>query len=156
MIVWTLSLSLRTCKALGYEDCHSSSVLGRQSHVPSHTPHHTISMILTSVFLTPSFLPVSHWSFLSSWTGVWRLCKYTAGHEKTLIHFLWVCYAFTAFIWQHDFYLQVKASHFDGLITTILGYILLAGALIVCHVSSALLMCMELHHNVTRLVVVLE
>lgn len=29
----------------------------------------------------------------------------------------------------------VRASHFDGLITTILGYILLAGALIVCHVS---------------------
>lgn len=29
----------------------------------------------------------------------------------------------------------IKASHFDGLITTILGYILLAGALIVCHVS---------------------
>lgn len=35
-----------------------------------------------------------------------------------------------SFMW-----LQVKASHFDGLITTILGYILLAGALIVCHVS---------------------
>lgn len=29
----------------------------------------------------------------------------------------------------------MKASHFDGLITTILGYILLAGALIICHVS---------------------
>uniref|UniRef100_A0A665WG91 RING-type E3 ubiquitin transferase n=1 Tax=Echeneis naucrates TaxID=173247 RepID=A0A665WG91_ECHNA len=28
---------------------------------------------------------------------------------------------------------QIKASHFDGLITTILGYILLAGALMVCH-----------------------
>uniref|UniRef100_A0A665WG68 E3 ubiquitin-protein ligase MARCHF6 n=1 Tax=Echeneis naucrates TaxID=173247 RepID=A0A665WG68_ECHNA len=27
----------------------------------------------------------------------------------------------------------IKASHFDGLITTILGYILLAGALMVCH-----------------------
>uniref|UniRef100_A0A7N8Y705 E3 ubiquitin-protein ligase MARCHF6 n=1 Tax=Mastacembelus armatus TaxID=205130 RepID=A0A7N8Y705_9TELE len=33
----------------------------------------------------------------------------------------------------------IKASHFDGLITTILGYILLAGALIVCHVSSLLI-----------------
>lgn len=32
--------------------------------------------------------------------------------------------------------LQVRASHFDGLITTILGYILLAGALIGCHVST--------------------
>uniref|UniRef100_A0A8C5ADB5 RING-type E3 ubiquitin transferase n=1 Tax=Gadus morhua TaxID=8049 RepID=A0A8C5ADB5_GADMO len=29
--------------------------------------------------------------------------------------------------------LQVKDSHFDGLLTTILGYILLAAALIVCH-----------------------
>uniref|UniRef100_A0A8C4EXZ9 E3 ubiquitin-protein ligase MARCHF6 n=1 Tax=Dicentrarchus labrax TaxID=13489 RepID=A0A8C4EXZ9_DICLA len=32
----------------------------------------------------------------------------------------------------------VKASHFDGLITTILGYILLAGALIVCHALASL------------------
>lgn len=31
--------------------------------------------------------------------------------------------------------LQMKASHFEGLITTILGYVLLAGALILCHVS---------------------
>lgn len=30
---------------------------------------------------------------------------------------------------------QIEASHFDGLVTTILGYILLAGALIVFHVS---------------------
>uniref|UniRef100_A0A8C5ANB3 RING-type E3 ubiquitin transferase n=1 Tax=Gadus morhua TaxID=8049 RepID=A0A8C5ANB3_GADMO len=30
---------------------------------------------------------------------------------------------------------NVKDSHFDGLLTTILGYILLAAALIVCHVS---------------------
>uniref|UniRef100_A0AAQ4NX34 E3 ubiquitin-protein ligase MARCHF6 n=1 Tax=Gasterosteus aculeatus aculeatus TaxID=481459 RepID=A0AAQ4NX34_GASAC len=29
----------------------------------------------------------------------------------------------------------VKASHFDGLVTTILGYILLAGVLIVCHIG---------------------
>lgn len=35
------------------------------------------------------------------------------------------------------FYLQVKASHFDGLITTVVGYILLAAALVVCHVSSS-------------------
>uniref|UniRef100_A0A671WTR3 E3 ubiquitin-protein ligase MARCHF6 n=1 Tax=Sparus aurata TaxID=8175 RepID=A0A671WTR3_SPAAU len=33
---------------------------------------------------------------------------------------------------------HVKASHFDGLITTILGYILLAGALIVCHALASL------------------
>uniref|UniRef100_A0A3Q3ME02 RING-type E3 ubiquitin transferase n=1 Tax=Mastacembelus armatus TaxID=205130 RepID=A0A3Q3ME02_9TELE len=32
----------------------------------------------------------------------------------------------------------IKASHFDGLITTILGYILLAGALIVCHAMASL------------------
>ncbi|KAL3988012.1 uromodulin [Sarotherodon galilaeus] len=32
----------------------------------------------------------------------------------------------------------IKASHFDGLITTILGYILLAGALIVCHALASL------------------
>uniref|UniRef100_A0A8C9ZQ21 E3 ubiquitin-protein ligase MARCHF6 n=1 Tax=Sander lucioperca TaxID=283035 RepID=A0A8C9ZQ21_SANLU len=32
----------------------------------------------------------------------------------------------------------VKASHFDGLVTTILGYILLAGALIVCHALASL------------------
>ncbi|XP_068423101.1 E3 ubiquitin-protein ligase MARCHF6-like isoform X2 [Clinocottus analis] len=32
----------------------------------------------------------------------------------------------------------VKASHFDGLVTTILGYILLAGALIVCHAFASL------------------
>ncbi|XP_041847992.1 E3 ubiquitin-protein ligase MARCHF6-like [Melanotaenia boesemani] len=32
----------------------------------------------------------------------------------------------------------IKASHFDGLITTILGYILLAGALIVCHTLASL------------------
>ncbi|CAF95396.1 unnamed protein product, partial [Tetraodon nigroviridis] len=30
--------------------------------------------------------------------------------------------------------LQMKASHFEGLITTILGYVLLAGALILCHI----------------------
>uniref|UniRef100_A0A669D8H2 RING-type E3 ubiquitin transferase n=1 Tax=Oreochromis niloticus TaxID=8128 RepID=A0A669D8H2_ORENI len=33
---------------------------------------------------------------------------------------------------------SIKASHFDGLITTILGYILLAGALIVCHALASL------------------
>ncbi|XP_022603787.1 E3 ubiquitin-protein ligase MARCH6-like [Seriola dumerili] len=33
---------------------------------------------------------------------------------------------------------HVKASHFDGLITTILGYILLAGALMVCHALASL------------------
>uniref|UniRef100_A0A8D3DSN3 RING-type E3 ubiquitin transferase n=1 Tax=Scophthalmus maximus TaxID=52904 RepID=A0A8D3DSN3_SCOMX len=32
----------------------------------------------------------------------------------------------------------IKASHFDGLITTILGYILLAGALMICHVLASL------------------
>ncbi|TNN77286.1 E3 ubiquitin-protein ligase MARCH6 [Liparis tanakae] len=32
----------------------------------------------------------------------------------------------------------VKASHFDGLVTTILGYILLAAALIVCHAFASL------------------
>uniref|UniRef100_A0A3Q2CI59 E3 ubiquitin-protein ligase MARCHF6 n=1 Tax=Cyprinodon variegatus TaxID=28743 RepID=A0A3Q2CI59_CYPVA len=32
----------------------------------------------------------------------------------------------------------VKASHFDGLITTILGYILLAAALVVCHALASL------------------
>uniref|UniRef100_A0A3Q0R2Q8 E3 ubiquitin-protein ligase MARCHF6 n=1 Tax=Amphilophus citrinellus TaxID=61819 RepID=A0A3Q0R2Q8_AMPCI len=32
----------------------------------------------------------------------------------------------------------IKASHFDGLITTILGYILLAGVLIVCHALASL------------------
>uniref|UniRef100_A0A3P9K9W5 E3 ubiquitin-protein ligase MARCHF6 n=1 Tax=Oryzias latipes TaxID=8090 RepID=A0A3P9K9W5_ORYLA len=32
----------------------------------------------------------------------------------------------------------IKASHFDGLITTILGYILLAGALIACHALASL------------------
>uniref|UniRef100_A0A667WZN7 E3 ubiquitin-protein ligase MARCHF6 n=1 Tax=Myripristis murdjan TaxID=586833 RepID=A0A667WZN7_9TELE len=32
----------------------------------------------------------------------------------------------------------IRASHFDGLITTILGYILLAGALIVCHAFASL------------------
>ncbi|XP_029687282.1 E3 ubiquitin-protein ligase MARCH6-like [Takifugu rubripes] len=32
----------------------------------------------------------------------------------------------------------MKASHFDGLITTILGYILLAGALIACHALASL------------------
>lgn len=30
---------------------------------------------------------------------------------------------------------QVQASHFEGLITTIVGYILLAMTLILCHVS---------------------
>ncbi|XP_061588809.1 E3 ubiquitin-protein ligase MARCHF6-like isoform X2 [Cololabis saira] len=33
---------------------------------------------------------------------------------------------------------HIKASHFDGLVTTILGYILLAGALIVCHALASL------------------
>lgn len=33
------------------------------------------------------------------------------------------------------FYFQVQASHFEGLITTIVGYILLAITLIICHVS---------------------
>ncbi|AWP04612.1 putative E3 ubiquitin-protein ligase MARCH6-like [Scophthalmus maximus] len=33
---------------------------------------------------------------------------------------------------------HIKASHFDGLITTILGYILLAGALMICHVLASL------------------
>ena len=47
-----------------------------------------------------------------------------------------ICLMMISFMW-----LQVKASHFDGLITTILGYILLAGALIVCHVS---FICMKL------------
>uniref|UniRef100_A0A3Q2R1N0 E3 ubiquitin-protein ligase MARCHF6 n=1 Tax=Fundulus heteroclitus TaxID=8078 RepID=A0A3Q2R1N0_FUNHE len=32
----------------------------------------------------------------------------------------------------------IKASHFDGLITTILGYILLAAALVVCHALASL------------------
>uniref|UniRef100_A0A8C6NLW5 E3 ubiquitin-protein ligase MARCHF6 n=1 Tax=Nothobranchius furzeri TaxID=105023 RepID=A0A8C6NLW5_NOTFU len=32
----------------------------------------------------------------------------------------------------------VKASHFDGLVTTVLGYILLAGALVVCHTFASL------------------
>ncbi|KAM3850522.1 E3 ubiquitin-protein ligase MARCHF6-like [Diretmus argenteus] len=32
----------------------------------------------------------------------------------------------------------IRASHFDGLITTVLGYILLAGALIVCHAFASL------------------
>ena len=32
-------------------------------------------------------------------------------------------------------YFQVQASHFEGLITTIVGYILLAITLIICHVS---------------------
>ncbi|KAM4595932.1 LOW QUALITY PROTEIN: E3 ubiquitin-protein ligase MARCHF6-like, partial [Polymixia lowei] len=32
----------------------------------------------------------------------------------------------------------IRASHFDGLITTILGYILLAGALIVCHAFASM------------------
>ncbi|KAM8849530.1 E3 ubiquitin-protein ligase MARCHF6-like isoform 2-T2 [Spinachia spinachia] len=32
----------------------------------------------------------------------------------------------------------VKASHFDGLVTTILGYILLAAALVVCHLFASL------------------
>lgn len=33
------------------------------------------------------------------------------------------------------FVFQVQASHFEGLITTIVGYVLLAVSLIVCHVS---------------------
>lgn len=33
------------------------------------------------------------------------------------------------------FVLQVRASHFEGLITTIVGYVLLAVTLILCHVS---------------------
>lgn len=34
--------------------------------------------------------------------------------------------------------LQVQASHFEGLITTIVGYVLLAMTLILCHVSFTL------------------
>ncbi|XP_077414393.1 E3 ubiquitin-protein ligase MARCHF6-like isoform X2 [Vanacampus margaritifer] len=33
---------------------------------------------------------------------------------------------------------QIQASHFDGLITTVVGYILLAGALIICHALASL------------------
>lgn len=45
--------------------------------------------ILTSLFLS-SFLPVSHWSFLSGWTGLWRLCKCTAKHDGHFYSFGWV------------------------------------------------------------------
>lgn len=38
----------------------------------------------------------------------------------------------------------MKASHFNGLITTILGYILLAGALTACHVSIDGLACFRI------------
>lgn len=38
----------------------------------------------------------------------------------------------------------MKASHFDGLITTLLGYILLAGALTACHVSLGGLACVRI------------
>lgn len=37
--------------------------------------------------------------------------------------------------WWSLIFLQVRASHFEGLITTIVGYVLLAITLIVCHVS---------------------
>lgn len=39
------------------------------------------------------------------------------------------------FYFIYLFYFQVQASHFEGLITTIVGYILLAITLIICHVS---------------------
>lgn len=38
---------------------------------------------------------------------------------------------------------QMKASHFAGLLTTALGYVLLAGALITCHVSLDTLLCVR-------------
>lgn len=51
-------------------------------------------------------------------TEVWYHCKLY--HSHILIGLLWS---------------QVRASHFEGLITTIVGYVLLAVTLIVCHVS---------------------
>ena len=55
-----------------------------------------------------------------------------------LLTYIWVCHSLIQFLWYHIWF-QIKASHFDGLVTTILGYILLAGALMVCHVSSSLI-----------------
>lgn len=74
-----------------------------------------------------SFLSLSRRPFLRGWTGPPSLRECRAAHHRCRSSVLshghcCVC-------------LQVKASHFEGLITTILGYILLAGALIACHVS---------------------
>lgn len=44
---------------------------------------------LTSLFLS-SVLPVSHWSFLSGWTGLRRLCKCTVEHDGHFYSFGWV------------------------------------------------------------------
>lgn len=55
-------------------------------------------------------------------------------HSRASPQKVWLCRELAARV-----PLQMKASHFEGLITTILGYVLLAGALIFCHVSFNLL-----------------
>uniref|UniRef100_A0A3B4ZXN6 E3 ubiquitin-protein ligase MARCHF6 n=1 Tax=Stegastes partitus TaxID=144197 RepID=A0A3B4ZXN6_9TELE len=69
----------------------------------------------------------------------------------TFLHFVltWLLFFSLAFCPYHIGHFSVvglgfedyvsASSHFDGLITTILGYILLAGALIVCHALASLL-----------------
>lgn len=52
---------------------------------------------LTSLFLS-SVLPVSHWSFLSGRTGLWRLCKCTTEHDGHLYSFGCV-----GILWQWKF-----------------------------------------------------
>lgn len=54
-------------------------------------------------------------------TKVWYYCKKKKRKGA---------YMLTCVLWS-----QVRASHFEGLITTIVGYVLLAVTLIVCHVS---------------------
>lgn len=119
-----------------------SSLMERQS-----TLLYTINSDLTSVSPS-SFLSISHRPLLSGWTGFWRLRKCTAKHEGTLeLSELLLALGFVmGFMW-YFILSQVKASHFDGLITTILGYILLAGALMVCHVSSAVVIIHNLSHS---------
>lgn len=107
------------------------------------------------IFFSPSLLALAslsilslpHWPLLCCWSRLWGICKNLLRYFIIQQRHGTFGSAITSCFIRLCPVLQVQASHFEGLITTIVGYILLAMTLILCHVSLCLHDGMNVAHT---------